>query len=141
MCGRKGIKKQLEEEEERRANLMKWGIWFQGVEHWVREPVGEKGKQGLPSPPPRPTAPPAECALPQCSGNIPTFVVMDGSMEKEDGMVVRLNSETINCDYESTKEPRPSNRIQKSYQRSSARPTPQSEWPQEGSLRRSRWER
>lgn len=30
---KRSIKKQLEEEEERRANLMKWGVWCQGVEH------------------------------------------------------------------------------------------------------------
>lgn len=60
---KRGIKKQLKEEEERRANLMRWGISCQRVEHWIREPVEEKGKQGLRSPPPRPTAPPAEYAL------------------------------------------------------------------------------
>lgn len=76
----------------------------------MREPMEEKGKQGLSSPPPRPTAPSVECPLPVCSGNFPTFMVIDGSREKEDGTVVKLNSGTINCDYEPTKRPRPLNR-------------------------------
>lgn len=75
----------------------------------MREPVEEKGKQGLCSLPLWPTAPPAVYALPPYSGNYPTRVVIDGIME-EYGTVVRLNSGTIDCDYELAKQARPLNK-------------------------------
>lgn len=107
---KRGIKKQIKDEEERRAKLMRWGISCQRVEHWMREPVQEKGKQDFSPPLPRPTVSPAAYALPLYSENYPTLVVMDGSMENRDGTVVRLKSETINCDYELTQRARPLNK-------------------------------
>lgn len=105
---KRGVKKQIKEEEEKRARLAVWGISCQGLEHWMREPVEEEGKLrpgGLPHP--HPTSPLFSARPPPYCGNYPTLSIEDGRMENEEGTVLRLTGGQAECDYEDQHRPKP----------------------------------
>ncbi|XP_025756031.1 uncharacterized protein LOC112842822 isoform X1 [Oreochromis niloticus] len=105
---KRGVKDRIKEEEERRARLAVWGISCQGLEHWMREPVEEEGKlrpDCLPHP--QPTAPLFSACPPPYFGNYPMLSIKDGSMENEDGVVLRLTGGQAECEYEEQHRPKP----------------------------------
>ncbi|XP_019202026.1 uncharacterized protein LOC109195047 [Oreochromis niloticus] len=105
---KRGVKDRIKEEEEKRARLAAWGISCQGLEHWMRESVEEEGKLRLDClPHPQPTAPLFSVCPPPYFGNYPMLSIKDGSMENEDGVVLRLTGGQVECEYEEQHRPRP----------------------------------